>query len=153
MEITISLGKNFKISDKALEEFKNMVKEGRCLGTIGHPEPNLSLMDISYKVNDIKENNLGELLGDITILNNQNGETFKEMIQKYPNCFRFSPTGFCHKEINPETGEEETVVDVITSIDATFKETIDVNEFLAKLYDLHKDLASCSSTKKKNRNS
>lgn len=149
MEITISLGKNFKISDKALEEFKNMVKEGRCLGTIGHPEPNPSLMDISYKVNDIKENNLGELLGDITILNNQDGETFKEMIQKYPNCFRFSPTGFCHKEINPETGEEETVVDVITSIDATFKETIDVNEFLAKLYDLHKNLASCSSTKKK----
>lgn len=149
MEITISLGKNFKISDKALEEFKNMVKEGRCLGTIGHPEPNLSLMDISYKVNDIKENNLGGLLGDITILNNQDGETFKEMIQKYPNCFCFSPTGFCHKEINPETGEEETVVDVITSIDATFKETIDVNEFLAKLYDLHKDLASCSSTKKK----
>ena len=149
MEITISLGKNFKISDKALEEFKNMVKEGRCLGTIGHSEPNLSLMDISYKVNDIKENNLGGLLGDITILNNQDGETFKEMIQKYPNCFCFSPTGFCHKEINPETGEEETVVDVITSIDATFKETIDVNEFLAKLYDLHKDLASCSSTKKK----
>ena len=66
------------------------------------------------------------------------------MIQKYPNCFRFSPTGFFHKEINPETGEEENVMNTITSIDATLKEIVDVNEFLIKLYDLHKDLASIS---------
>lgn len=149
MEITISIGKNTKISEKAMSDLKNMVKEGRCLGTIGHPEPNPSLINISYKVNDIKENNLGGLLGDITILNTPDGETFKKMIQKYPNCFRFSPTGFFHKEINPETGEEENVIDTITSIDATLKEVVDVNEFLIKLYDLHKDLASISSTKAK----
>lgn len=54
MEITISIGKNTKISEKAMSDLKNMVKEGRCLGTIGHPEPNPSLINISYKVNDIK---------------------------------------------------------------------------------------------------
>ena len=71
MEITISLGKNFKISDKALEDFKNMVKDGKCLGMLDHPEPNLSLVDTRYKVDEIRENVLGELVGDITILNNQ----------------------------------------------------------------------------------
>ena len=69
MEIIISIGKNTKISEKAMSDLKNMVKEGRCLGTIGHPEPNPSLINISYKVNENKENNLGGLLGDITILN------------------------------------------------------------------------------------
>ncbi len=164
MEITISLGKNFKISDKALEDFKNMVKEGRCLGTLDHPEPSLSLIDTRYKVDEIRENVLGELVGDITILNNPEGNMFRDIIQKNPNSFRFSPTGFCHKETNPETGDEETIIDAITAINATpnyysvldwmeeargVKEAIDINEFLFVLYNLHKELASISSTKTK----
>ena len=164
MEITISLGKNFKISDKALEDFKNMVKDGRCLGTLDHPEPSLSLIDTRYKVDEIRENVLGELVGDITILNNPEGNMFRDIIQKNPNSFRFSPTGFCHKETNPETGDEETIIDAITAINATpnyysvldwmeeargVKEAIDINEFLSVLYNLHKELASISSTKAK----
>jgi hypothetical protein len=73
MEIAISIGKNTKISEKAMSDLKNMVKEGRCIGTIDHPLPNPSVRDIVYKVNDIKENNLGVLVGDITIINNQVG--------------------------------------------------------------------------------
>ena len=118
MEITISLENNFKISDEALADFKNMVKEGRCLGTLDHPEPTPSLMHTVYKVDEIKENVSGELACDITILNNFEGNMFRELIQNNQNFFRFTPTGYCHKETNPETGEEETIIDVITAITA-----------------------------------
>lgn len=149
MEISISLGKNMKISDKAMSDFVDNVKKGECFGTIDHPETSLLLSDIMYKIDDIKEVETCGLVGNATPVDNFNGGVFLNMMKKYPNNFVFSPVGYCHNEINKETGEEETIIDHITSINATPKEVVDTNSLLFKLYDLHEKLAGVSSTKSK----
>ena len=146
MKINIELGKNFKIPDKVMSEFVERVKRGDCVGTIDHTEPTIRLIDSRYVVNEIYKNEDNTIVGDITPIE---GTIFKQMIEKSPNYFRFFPTGYCHKEINEETGEEVTVIDSIISINATQNKIIDVNLFLETLYDLHESLASISSTKSK----
>ena len=150
MKINIELGKNFKIPDKVMSEFVERVKRGDCVGTIDHPEPTIRLKHSGYMVNEIYKNEDNTIVGDITPIEcTAEGTAFKQTIENFPNYFRFFPTGYCHKEINEETGEELTVIDSIISINATQDKIVDVNLFLETLYDLHESLASISSTKSK----
>jgi DNA ligase-1 len=149
MEIKISGGNNRRISDKAISDFMNMVKEGRGFGTIDHKDRPVTLSDVAYKVSDVEQHEHGGLSADITTLHTPNGVALKNMLEKYPDSLTFSPVGWFHKETNPETGEEETVIDKITSIDVTFNDTPDTNICLEILYKLHTSLAETSSMKSK----
>ena len=107
MEIENSLGRNYKLSDSAISDFMDILKNGRCFGMLEHKDRVATLSDEMSVTN--------------TRNDDRNDDIFKNVLQKYPNIFEFVPAGYFHKEVNIETGEEEIIIDTLTSIDATLR--------------------------------
>lgn len=114
---------NTKISKDALENaIAEFLKDGKAMGTLEHPVTIpygcVPLSEMACKVNDMWMDDNGDMTANVTPVGTFNGKLLESIIEKDPNSIEFELNGYYHNEHNPETGEVETIIDGICSINA-----------------------------------
>ncbi|RMD47051.1 MAG: hypothetical protein D6834_01515, partial [Aquificota bacterium] len=71
-----------KVLEKALNEFKNRIKEGRAVGTIEHPsDGKTKAYEISHKITDIYMNEQGDVIGEAIVIETSKGKELKALLE------------------------------------------------------------------------
>lgn len=117
---------NTKISKDALENaIKEFLKDGKAIGTLEHPvsipDGCVPLSAMACKVNDMWIDGNGDMMADVAPVGTFNGKVLESIMEKNPNSIEFELNGYCHNEHNSETGEAETIIDGICSINAVLR--------------------------------
>lgn len=117
---------NTKISKDALENaIKEFLKDGKAIGTLEHPvsipDGCVPLSAMACKVNDMWIDGNCDMMADVTPVGTFNGKVFESIMEKNPNSIEFELNGYYHNEHNSETGEGETIIDGISSINAVLR--------------------------------
>ena len=71
-----------RVLEKAVEEFKELIKEGRAVGTLEHPEDGKTkVSDISHKIVDIYMEEDGTVVGIAECLNTSAGKELQALLE------------------------------------------------------------------------
>ncbi len=71
-----------KVLEKAVEEFKTKILDGRAVGTIEHPaDGRTKAYEISHKITNIYMNENGEVIGEAIVLETSKGRELKALLE------------------------------------------------------------------------
>lgn len=71
-----------KVLEKAVEDFKRKIDEGRAVGTIEHPaDGKTKAYEISHKITNIYMNENGEVIGEAIVVETSKGRELKALLE------------------------------------------------------------------------
>lgn len=71
-----------RVLEKAIEEFKKRIKEGRAVGTLEHPLDGITRLDhVSHKIVGIELKEDGKVVGEFEVLDTAKGKDLKALLE------------------------------------------------------------------------